>query len=229
MQGDEKLLTNYLTVLIFVFVILGLPGGAAAVVKPAKEAPAGNVELVISVDRQTLTVYDDEKEFKVYHVAVGKQETPTPIGVWQVKRKAKNWGTGFGSRWMGLNVPWGIYGIHGTNKPWSIGSHASHGCIRMHNRDVEELYQWVEPGTVVRIEGKLYPALYELRDKVHRGHKGSVVMEVQKGLIREGYLKGPVDGIFGGGTEAALKKLQKDRGFEVTGQVDVDIWGVLGL
>ncbi|WP_418790126.1 L,D-transpeptidase family protein [Phosphitispora sp. TUW77] len=219
---------NYLLGLIFVFVILGQPENVYANAG-IKEVPKGSVELLISVDKQTLTVYDDKKEFKVYHVAVGKNETPTPVGIWQIKRKAKNWGTGFGSRWMGLNVPWGIYGIHGTNKPWSIGSRASHGCIRMLNRDVEELYEWVELGTVVRIDGKIYPAQYEYRDKVHRGHKGSVVMEVQKGLIREGYLKGPVDGIFGGGTEAALKQLQKDRGFEVTGQVDIDIWGVLGL
>ena len=47
-----------------------------------------------------------------------------------------NWGGGFGTRWLGLNVPWGIYGIHGTNQPWSIGTQASAGCIRMFNRHV---------------------------------------------------------------------------------------------
>jgi len=193
------------------------------------KAPKGYVEIVIDTRKKTLTVYDDGKEFKQYKVAVGKDETPTPIGNWRVKRKAKNWGTGFGTRWMGLDVPWGLYGIHGTNKPWSIGAEASHGCIRMFNSSAEEVYEWVKPGTVVKITGQVYPPLYEHRDKVHKGHRGSVVMLVQKGLIAEGYLKEPVDGIFGYQTETALKKLQKDRGFEVTGQVDIDIWPVLGL
>ncbi len=43
-------------------------------------------------------------------------------------------------RWIGLNVPWGVSGIHGTNMPGTIGSEASHGCIRMLDKDVEEHY-----------------------------------------------------------------------------------------
>ena len=52
---------------------------------------------------------------------------------------------------MQLNVPWGIYGIHGTDKPWSIGQAVSHGCVRMYNQDAEELYGKVPVGTPVRI------------------------------------------------------------------------------
>lgn len=194
-----------------------------------KQAPSGNVMLVINIDKKTLTVYDGNKVFKKYPVAVGKSKTPTPIGEFRISRKAKNWGTGFGTRWMGLNVPWGIYGIHGTNKPWSVGSRASHGCIRMLNSHVEELYEWVKPGTTVCIEGRVYHPLYEERKPVLRGDKGTVVVLVQQGLIAEGYLKGNPDGIFGRATEDALKRLQKDRGVEVTGQVNVDIWPILGL
>lgn len=192
-------------------------------------SPKGNVEIVIDIENKTLTVYDNRKKFKQYYCAVGKERTPTPVGEWKIARKAKNWGDGFGSRWLGLNVPWGLYGIHGTNKPWSVGTDASGGCIRMFNEDVEELYPWVKPGTIVRIIGEVYPPRYEDRDKVHKGHKGTVVMMVQQGLMAEGYLKTKPDGNFGQATEDALKKLQKDRGFEVTGQVDVDIWPVLGL
>lgn len=43
----------------------------------------------------------------------------------------------------------GRYGIHGTNKPSSIGTEASYGCIRMHNADVLELFGMVAPGTPV--------------------------------------------------------------------------------
>lgn len=191
--------------------------------------PKGIVELVVDVDKRKLIVYDGNKKFKVYNVAVGKDDTPSPIGEWTIKRKSKNWGTGFGTRWLGLDVTWGLYGIHGTNKPWSIGGFESHGCIRMFNRDVEELYEWVKVGTKVKIVGKVYSPYYEERNKIHKGHKGAVVVLIQKGLIAEGYLKGKPDGIFGQATEDALKKLQKDRGFEVTGQVDTDIWPVLGL
>lgn len=192
-------------------------------------SPKGQVELVIDIDNRTLTVYDNKKKFKVYDIAVGKENTPTPVGNWKITRKAMNWGTGFGTRWMGLGVPWGLYGIHGTNKPWSIGTEASKGCIRMFNHDVEELYPWVRVGTVVKIVGEVFPPSYEDRHKVHKGHKGTVVLLVQQGLAAEGYLKTKPDGVFGQDTENALKKLQKERGFEVTGQVDVDIWPVLGL
>lgn len=192
-------------------------------------SPKGIVEIVIDIDKKTLTVNENNKRFKEYYVAVGKEKTPTPIGEWKISRKARNWGTGFGTRWMELSVPWGIYGIHGTNKPWSIGTEASGGCIRMFNWDVEELYRWVKVGTTVRIVGELYPPLYEDRKKVHKGHDGAVVMLIQQGLRAEGYLNQPPDGVFGQATEDALKKLQKDRKFEVTGQVETDIWPVLGL
>ncbi|NLC47295.1 MAG: L,D-transpeptidase, partial [Firmicutes bacterium] len=43
------------------------------------------------------------------------------------------------------------YGIHGTDEPSSIGKHASSGCIRLRNRDVEELYDQVQIGTEVEI------------------------------------------------------------------------------
>ena len=82
-------------------------------------------------------------------------DTPTPLGTFKIIEKAK-WGGGFGSRWMGLDVPWGKYGIHGTNKPGSIGFNASAGCIRMRNKDVEELYNIVDYNTTVAIVGGDY-------------------------------------------------------------------------
>ena len=43
------------------------------------------------------------------------------------------------------------YGIHGTNRPTSIGKAASHGCIRMRNQDVEELFELVQVGDEVEL------------------------------------------------------------------------------
>ncbi len=87
---------------------------------------------------------------KHYPVAVGKTSTPTPKGSWKITKKAL-WGEQFGGYFMRLSVPWGIYGIHGTNKPWSIGKAVSNGCVRMYNKDAKELYSIVTVGTPVLI------------------------------------------------------------------------------
>jgi lipoprotein-anchoring transpeptidase ErfK/SrfK len=85
-----------------------------------------------------------------YSVAVGKPFTPTPQGNWKIIMKGL-WGEQFGGHFMQLNIPWGIYGIHGTDMPWSISQAVSHGCIRMNKKDAEELYNTVPIGTPVHI------------------------------------------------------------------------------
>ena len=52
------------------------------------------------------------------------------------------------ARWIGFA---GGVGFHGTDNPGSIGSAASHGCVRMHVRDVVRLYEWVHIGTPVYV------------------------------------------------------------------------------
>ena len=58
--------------------------------------------------------------------------------------------------WLGLNVPWGKFGIHGTLDPHSVGWASSHGCIRMNNSEVAELYKIVPVGTKVTIVDGVY-------------------------------------------------------------------------
>lgn len=55
-------------------------------------------------------------------------------------------------RWLGLNRKG--YGIHGTNEPRSIGRAASHGCIRMSNRDITQFFEMVRVGDVVEIRAE---------------------------------------------------------------------------
>jgi lipoprotein-anchoring transpeptidase ErfK/SrfK len=57
-----------------------------------------------------------------------------------------------GTRWLGLSQKG--YGIHGTNAPKSVGHAASHGCIRLRNRDVERLFTMLQVGDVVQIRGE---------------------------------------------------------------------------
>ncbi len=107
------------------------------------------LSITVSLRAKTLTLYRDGRLFKAYPVAIGKPTTPTPIGTFTIKNKQVNPGGPFGTRWLGLSKP--HYGIHGTNNPASIGTAASNGCVRMFNRDVEDLFNRVGVGVVVRI------------------------------------------------------------------------------
>ncbi|MDF2859520.1 MAG: ErfK/YbiS/YcfS/YnhG family protein [Neobacillus sp.] len=103
----------------------------------------------ISTSRHLLKLFDGNRLLKTYPVAIGKMLTPSPSGEYTIINKQPNPGGPFGVLWMGLSKP--HYGIHGTNKPSSIGKNVSHGCIRMHNHDVLELSSLVPIGTVVVI------------------------------------------------------------------------------
>jgi lipoprotein-anchoring transpeptidase ErfK/SrfK len=104
----------------------------------------------IDTGRRILKLFKDGSIVKEYPVAVGKPSTPTPLGHWTITLKGL-WGAQFGGHFMQLSVPWGIYGIHGTDKPWSIGQAVSHGCVRMYSNDAAELYNFVTLGTPVHI------------------------------------------------------------------------------
>ncbi|HDK7168877.1 TPA: L,D-transpeptidase [Clostridium botulinum] len=107
--------------------------------------------IVINTKAHTLTLFRDNNVYKTYKVAVGKPSTPTPKGTFKIINRAINPGGPFGSRWLGLNIPYGDYGIHGTNNPSSIGKSVSNGCIRMFNNQVIELSNLVPIGTTVTI------------------------------------------------------------------------------
>ncbi len=151
---------------------------------------------------------------KTYKVAVGKPSTPSPLGNWTIVQKALDPGGPFGVRWMRLSVPWGGYGIHGTNNPSSIGKAVSHGCIRMYNEQVVEVYDLTPIGTPVTIVGKAYA-----NRNMKNGDSGSDVAEVQKMLKKLGYYRSRVDGKYGTYTEQAVKRFQTDKGLPADGIV----------
>lgn len=193
------------------------------------QSPNGEVSIITDTYRRKLTVLSDGEPYKQYPIAVGKPETPTPIGTFKVLRRARNWGTGFGTRWIGLTIPWGLYGIHGTNKPYAIGSYASHGCIRMNNQHVEEIYPWINPGTVVTIIGNPFQYNHHKFRTLRRDNRGSDVMEVQIRLKKLGFYEGPIDGIWGGGMERAVLDLRKKKGLSRDNAIDDKVYHLLGL
>lgn len=186
--------------------------------------PPGDLRIIVDTRYLTLLVLVDHEIFATFPVAIGKRETPTPVGNWKVVNKGQ-WSGGFGTRWIGLSVPFGTYGIHGTNKPWSIGRLESKGCIRMFNRDVEQLYRWVKVGTPVHVIGDPFMG----RRRLVKGEKGSDVMYLQKRLKQLAFYDQGIDGIFGYGTEQAVKAFQKENRLPVTGQVGWPEYIAMGL
>jgi L,D-transpeptidase catalytic domain/Putative peptidoglycan binding domain len=125
--------------------------------------------IVIRRGSNQLFFYNGVRLWRVFGVATGQSQYPTPLGRWHIVVKWRNpwwyppkspWAQGskpippgpgnpLGTRWMGLSAS-GV-GIHGTPDDASIGYSASHGCIRMHIPDAEWLFNHVRIGTTVFI------------------------------------------------------------------------------
>ena len=183
----------------------------------------------VDVEQKQLTLFQGSEIRKVYQIATGAWETPTPVGVFVITHRFSGDMCGFGTCFLGLNVPWGNYGIHGTNKPESIGANASHGCIRMHVADAEELYSLIPNGTKVVVEcgswGELGPSLRVLKN----GDRSHMVLAVQRKLRALGYYHGWPDGIFGSSTQKAVDAAREAFGLPPNQLVDWALYQKLGL
>lgn len=186
------------------------------------------ITILVDVSSNILTVFQDGKALKTYQVAGGKPSTPSPIGTWRIVSKGL-WDEGFGGHWMGFNVPWGKFGIHGTIFPDSIGWNSSHGCIRMKNKDVAELYKIVPYGTPVIIWGGPYGNFGQSLRTISLGYRGSDVYEVQKILRNKGYYKGIPTGIYDDGMKAIVHKYQKDNNLPISDSLNVKFYSSLGI
>lgn len=141
---------------------------AAAASRTAAQSPSKSPitrparRIVVSIPNRKLALLEDDRVVKVYDVAVGAPVSPSPDGEYQIAQRLENptyyhpgvvIGPGannpLGPRWIGLNVPG--FGIHGTNRPESSGKNASHGCIRLRNRDIEDLFARVKVGDRVSL------------------------------------------------------------------------------
>ncbi len=128
------------------------------------EAVLDSRKISINLAARSLAVYEGQKRIRLYPIGPGKASTPTPVGYFKVESKDLNptWtdptdpgysipsgeSNPLGYRWMEVQ---GNYGIHGTNKPESIGHYVSNGCIRMNEKDVEDVFDLVKVGTPIEI------------------------------------------------------------------------------
>jgi len=189
-----------------------------------------NLGILVELNEERLYLVDRDNNIivKKYSIASGKLETPSPIGTWKVVSMGK-WSGGFGTRWIGLNVPWGRFGIHGTNKPHTIGSEASHGCIRMFNKDIEELYEYVRYGMIVSIYAGPFGPFEKGLITLKPGDRGSAVYEVQRKMKDKGYYPGYLDGIYGEGMKEYVIKFRKDNKLTISHNVDYEFYKKLGI
>lgn len=170
--------------------------------------------IFIEIEDKTLYLLQGGKCVKKYSISSGMSGLPSPIGTWKIVDKG-DWGEGFGGSWMGFNVPWGRYGIHGTGDEGSIGLASSHGCIRMYNDEAKELYNTVPIGTPVVIVNGSFGPFGQGFANIEPGDRGADVMAIQQRLEELGYFKGRPDGIYGDILKAAVHKFQEDKGLEV--------------
>ena len=121
--------------------------------------------LVVSIPDRKLAVIENDAVVTVFPVAVGAAATPSPVGTFTVVTRVTNptyYTKGkvvapgarnpVGTRWIGLSRKG--YGIHGTDNPRSIGYAKSHGCIRLRNDDVEQLFDRVRTGDIVELHAE---------------------------------------------------------------------------
>ena len=125
--------------------------------------------LVASIGQRKVRLIRNGKVWKTYPIAVGQPAYPTPTGEYEINDKQVDptwyppdspWaaelssipagpGNPLGTRWIGTTAP--AIGLHGTYADYSVGTAASHGCMRMHIPDVEELYDQVTIGMKISI------------------------------------------------------------------------------
>jgi len=132
--------------------------------------------LVINLPELNLYYFKNGVYQRRYSLAVGKPSWPTPTGSYQINNKRRNptWNVPpsiqeemeemgrevvakvppgpknpLGKFWLGTTAE-GV-GIHATNRPWSVGYHVSHGCIRMLPHEIEKLFPEIEVGTPLKI------------------------------------------------------------------------------
>jgi lipoprotein-anchoring transpeptidase ErfK/SrfK len=126
----------------------------------------GDPFLIVNVKKNELAYVNDGEIKEVYKVATGKSGDETPLGTFTIIVKAKDPyyrkkdipggdpTNPLGSRWIGFNAndtDGRTFGIHGTNRPDSIGYSVTAGCIRLPNTIVEELFEEIPIGTTIYI------------------------------------------------------------------------------
>lgn len=183
--------------------------------------------ILVDTTENRLYLISNDKVIKSYPISPGKEDTSFPIGNFKIIQKNK-WNGGPKGYYLGLNVPWGKYGIQGTVE-FKIDNPKSRDCIKMFNDDAAELYKVVVKGTKVEIYGGPYGAFGNGYRTIHSGAKGSDVYEIQKRLKEQGYFKGALNGIYDSRLKSAVRKFEKNKGLKVSETLGTKFYEKLGI
>jgi len=125
----------------------------------------GTWKVHVDVAQREMKILLNDRFFKRYDIGVGRPGSETPEGTFYIKSKQTNpaWYKSegvkipfgdprneLGTRWMGWDKK--SFGFHGTNDPSSIGKNASSGCVRLTNRDVEEVFDILPYNTEIVVQ-----------------------------------------------------------------------------
>lgn len=159
-RRERNLTVKILAALISLSVELRAAGDPRSLNEGTQASPARKI--IVSLADCRLALVEGDKVIRIYRTAVGAPQSPSPVGSYQIINRITDPAyyvpgkvvppgpaNPLGTRWLGLNVKG--YGIHGTNQPKSIGRAASHGCIRLRNEDMEDLFRLVQAGDAVEI------------------------------------------------------------------------------
>jgi lipoprotein-anchoring transpeptidase ErfK/SrfK len=159
--GEHKKGLNRLILALVVFLACAAYGQTVAEGVPGR----ARRQIIVSVPDRKLAVLEDGVVLRTFAVSVGAAVSPSPNGEFEIVNRLTGptyYHAGavipagpdnpLGPRWVGLNKHG--YGIHGTNAPGSIGKAASHGCIRLRNHDIVQLFALVSVGDTVQIRGE---------------------------------------------------------------------------
>jgi lipoprotein-anchoring transpeptidase ErfK/SrfK len=125
--------------------------------------------LVVNLTQRKVRLLRNGKVWKTFPIAIGQPAYPTPTGEYAINDKQVDptwyppdspwaaelstippgYGNPLGTRWIGTSAP--AIGLHGTYAEYTVGTAASHGCMRMKIADVEELYDQVVIGMKISI------------------------------------------------------------------------------
>ena len=165
-----------LSYVLFAALLLSLPGTALA----AKWVPkADEYWIQVNKEQLRLSLYKGREVQKSWYVSIGKDKGTektsrmdliTPAGTYTIYRVVEDASKlVFDPKWFAEEgePQEGVYGtklisfynkwqiaVHGTNAPWSVGRRATHGCIRMRNKEIEDLTTYVKPKMKIEIVEK---------------------------------------------------------------------------
>ncbi len=168
MAAHKKFLKTVIIAALFALICMALPQNALArpIVPFSSKYEKGSI-IIVNNTRRLYYVIKKGRAMR-YPIAVGKpkaqwtghsfvqskRKNPIWIPPWNKSKRVKG-GPQSPLGIRAIYLGWSLYRIHGTNEPRSIGKAASHGCFRMLNRDVADLYKRVHISAPVHILNRL--------------------------------------------------------------------------